>query len=311
MGAFKKYKPYYACNALRFTADNHKITKVYDTGLVSKETRHPISRVPNFKDIFGNEYYWLYNMNTYYLWYYYINMNTDSQLINTIVEYPSEEAKVPTEYTNITDDDVLSSLVNPNNVQAIMDNYQTFINLVPIPTNDLLADYDIEDYSRDNQVGKTLNFERSLSVSEGINSIKYQIIIINSEEETYVSNSDSEWKEDYFYEAVYSTDEEESRYILYYELLTEKPAYWDTDYDHYFYKQEASNIEVSCIKFFTVLAASKYNSSSYSSPMANDNNADKLYGAICLLCAYFLDEPITLAPGEMASVDITFRSNDF
>lgn len=142
MGEFRKYRPYYACNALRFNG--------YAWTNESGTKSNAITRVPNFKDIAGIEYGWLKNLNSSY---------TQSTVSQTTISGMSGQSVAY--------------------ARSISNNYQTFVDLTPFATTDKLNDYDIDDYDyRPTMVGVTY-FQRAMYVAQDVNKILYSMSIFN------------------------------------------------------------------------------------------------------------------------------------
>lgn len=266
MGEFRKYRPYYACNALRFNGYPY-----YDESNNSRNNAR--TRVPNFKDIAGVEYGWLKNFN--------------SSRVN---------------YSNITSTQTTISGISGQSItmcRAISNNYQSFIDLTPFATTDKLADYDIDDYDyRPNMVGVTY-FQTAKYVATDVNKILYSMSIFNDNVDSYAANDDPVFVDDTFYSLV------DGNYIL----LTEIPSDWSTNYTGYYKLVPAEDIKVSCIKFRTYLATDSDAGRGYSAAVARENNS--LTQVFALLCAYFLDEEITIHPGDSYLLSLSFESSQF
>ncbi|MBP5596278.1 MAG: hypothetical protein J6Y02_12905 [Pseudobutyrivibrio sp.] len=261
MGEFRKYRPYYACNALRF---NSYANMTYNS---SGDNGSAMSRVPEFKDITGTEYGWLLNLNSKWATY--------SQSNNVTFHGSSNQM---------------------NRGRVISNNYQHFVDLTPFATEDKLADYDIEDYLI-NPVGVT--YEQHVQyVARDVNKILYSMSIFNDNVDSYVANDDTTFALDTFYALI------DGNYVL----LTEEPSDWSINYTGYYKILPAEDIKVSCIKFRKPTAASSNTSRSYANSLATENNQVALY---TLYCAYFLDEEVTIHPGDSYLLSLSFESSQF
>ena len=265
MGEFRKYRPYYACNALRFNAYPN-IT--YNS---SGENGSSMSRVPEFKDITGTEYGWLLNLNCQWASY--------GQSTNVTIHGTSEQI---------------------NRGRLVSNNYQHFVDLKPFATADLLVDYDIEDYSI-TPVGVTYE-QHNQYVARDVNKILYSMSIFNDNVDTYDQNTSALWdptnNEYYSYDSTTQT----------YTHITEEPLDWSTNYTNYYILHEAEDIIVSCIKFRKSMAASANTSRSYANSLATATNQVGLY---TLYCSYFLDQPVTIHPGDSYLLSLSFESSQF
>lgn len=270
MGEFRKYRPYYACNALRFNASE---TVWYSSG--NKDGA--MTRVPEFQDIGGTEYGWLLNLNS-------MNM-TYHEGDNTTISYPAQGS-----YPAISDQVSWGT--------AVAANYQHFVYLTPFATTDKLADYDMDDYDyRSTKQGITY-FQRMQFVASNVNKILYSMSIFNGNTDSYVVNDDTTFAPDTFYALI------DGNYIL----LTEEPSNWSTNYTDYYKILHAEDIKISCIKFRKIMAASSNSSRSYANAIAGENNQTARY---VLYCAYFLDEEITIHPGDSYLLSLSFESSQF
>lgn len=261
MGEFRKYRPYYSCNALRFNAYPN-ITYNWDGN-----NGNSMTRVPEFKDITGTEYGWLLNLNSRY---------AGAQQSNRVTIHGTT--------------DTLQW------GQLISNNFQHFVDLKPFATNDKLVDYDIEDYSI-NPVGIT--YEQHVQyVARDVNKILYSMSIFNDNVDSYVANDITTFAPDTFYALI------DGDYVL----LTEEPSDWSTNYTDYYKILPAEDIKISCIKFRKPTAASSNTSRSYANATATESNHIGLY---TLYCSYFLDEEITIHPGDSYLLSLSFESSQF
>lgn len=264
MGEFRKYRPYYACNALRFSSMG---PLTYAGG----NKWGGIARVPNFKDISGTEYGWLTTLNTNRTY-----TNNDNNVTSA------------------------SGIAIPSVKQFtfLAGNYEHFTYLTPFATTDKLANYDINDYDyRQNMVGQTY-IQRAAFVAEDVNKILYSMSIFNDNADSYAANDDPAFVADTFYSLV------DGNYIL----LSAEPADWGTNYTNYYKLVPAEDIKVSCIKFRNCMSACNIASRSYSSPYGTETNNTNI---LALLCAYFLDEEITIHPGDSYLLSLSFESSQF
>lgn len=263
MGEFRKYRPYYACNALRFSS--------YGPGsyVGSGNKWGGITRVPNFKAVNGTEYGWLVNLNTR-------------------VDYLNNDNNVTT-----------ASGQTFNSIKQhtfLMGNYEHFTYLDPFATTDLLENYDINDYQI-NPIGITY-VTRARFVAQDVNKILYSMSIFNNNTDSYVANDDNTWAPDTFYALI------DGNYVL----LTEIPSDWNSNYTSYYKISPAEDITVTCIKFRKYMRASTYADRGYSSPDANEQGNTNI---LVLYCAYFLDEPVTIHPGDSYLLSLSFESSQF
>lgn len=261
MGEFRKYRPYYACNALRFNAYPN-ITYNYDGNNGSAMTR-----VPEFKDITGTEYGWLLNLNSRY---------AGARQSNTVTIHGTTDAL--------------------QWGRLMSNNFQHFVDLKPFATNDKLVDYDIEDYLI-NPVGVT--YEQHVQyVARDVNKILYSMSIFNDNQPTYEQNDDPDWFDDTYYELI------DGNYVL----LASQPADWVQNYSQYYIQVPAADIKVSCIKFRKPTAASSNSDRSYANAITTENSQVGLY---TLYCSYFLDEEVTIHPGDSYLLSLSFESSQF
>lgn len=258
MGEFRKYRPYYACNALRFNACE---TQWYATG----NREQAMTRVPEFKSITGTEYGWLLNLFSQY----------------ASLNYSSNTTIAGTSYTWGT---------------VIQANYQHFVYLTPFATNDKLSDYSIDDYSI-TPIGVT-HFQRAQYVAKDVNKILYSMSIFNDNVDSYAANDNPTFVADTFYSLV------DGNYIL----LSTEPADWSTNYAGYYKLVPAEDIKVSCIKFRKLMAASSNTSRSYANARVTESNQTGVYA---LYVSYFLDEEVTIHPGESYLLSLSFESSQF
>lgn len=261
MGEFRKYRPYYACNALRFNGNE----TVWYYSSSSSDRSNAMTRVPNFQDIYGTEYGWLLNM--FSRW-------TNSQ------------------YSNNTTIDGTSYCCGT----IMSSNYQHFVYLTPFATADVLANYNVDDYEI-NSIGTCHNI-RAQFVAEDVNKILYSMSIMNDNTDTYEANTSITWASDTYYELV-----DES-----YVLVETMPEDWDTTYMNYYVLHEAEDITISCIKFRKIMGASSNSSRSYDSATLTESNQ---VGVYALYVAYFLDEAVTIQPGESYLLSLSFESSQF
>lgn len=269
MGTFKKYRPYYACNALRFNARE----KLYYEYLNNKD--NAMTRVPNFQDVNGTEYGWLLNMNAR--------------------SYNGNQSTTTSSASGISIESITLGTV-------IAGNYEHFVYLTPYATSDKLVDYSIDDYDyRQNMVGVTY-FQRAQYVARDVNKILYSMSIFNDNADTYDQNQSSFW--DPTNNKYYSYDSTTQTYIH----ITEEPADWSTNYTDYYILNPAEDIEVSCIKFRKVMAASSNASRSYDNATATESNQVNI---LTLYCSYFLDQPVTIHPGDSYLLSLSFESSQF
>lgn len=215
MGEFRKFRSYYASNALRFNASYW----YYST---STNGPYAMTRVPNFKDILGNEYYWLINF-----------MSTDLRSSSTI--------------SNISGTGDSETKGN-----CIAQNYQVFSYLKPFATADLISNYSIDDYEIV-PIGTT-HYTRAHFVAEDVNKVLYSMSIFNNTEE---------------------------------------------------------DITVSCIKFRKLCYVSTSTSQSYSSAYTTESAQTDRIGVYALFVAYYLDEPVTIAPGQSHLISLSFETSQF
>lgn len=267
MGTFKKYRPYYACNAVRFSSygPGSYASSVYKWG--------GITRVPNFKAVNGTEYGWLVNLNS----------RDDGLNSNTNVTTASGQ----------TFDSVKQHTF-------LMGNYEHFTYLDPFATADVLSEYSIDDYEI-NPIGVTY-VTRARFVARDVNKILYSMSIFNNNVDTYDQNISTLWdptnNEYYSYDSTTQT----------YTHITEEPADWSTNYTDYYILHEAEDITVTCIKFRNYMRASTYADRGYSSPDANEQGNTNV---LALYCSYFLDQPVTIYPGDSYLLSLSFESSQF
>ena len=187
--------------------------------------------------------------------------------------------------------------------------YQPFTVLDAFATSDKLSDYSIDDYDyRPNMVGVTY-FQRSMYVAQDVNKILYSMSIFNDNVDSYVANDDTTFAPDTFYALI------DGNYIL----LTEEPLDWATNYTDYYKILPAEDIKVSCIKFRNRMLADSSNDRSYSAAVNRESQYSSISGSnysgikplFCLLCAYFLDEEITIHPGDSYLLSLSFESSQF
>ena len=278
MGEFRKYRPYYACNALRFNARE----KLYYDGY-SNNKADAMTRVPNFKDINGTEYGWLLNMNAHA--YYGNNSTTTSSASGISIE-------------SITLGTVIAG------------NYEHFTYLTPYATSDKLVDYSIDDYDYRPNIAGVTYFQRAQYVAQDVNKILYSMSIFNDNVDVYNINDAPNtviqvWSQDTFYEKV------GDNYIL----TTSQPTDWNDNigdgkygYNQYYTLHEAEDIEVSCIKFRKVMAASSNTSRSYANATATESNQVNI---LTIYCSYFLDHPVTIHAGDSYLLSLSFESSQF
>lgn len=267
MGEFRKYRPYYACNALRFNASETVWYDSYGKG-------DAMTRVPEFRDLAGIEYGWLLNLNSIFNTY-----NVGNNWMNS-----------GGTYSGITIDK------NYSRATVVAGNYQHFVYLDPFATNDKLANYDINDYSI-TPVGITYS-QRQQYVARDVNKILYAMSIFNDNADSYVANDDTTFAPNTFYALI------DGNYVL----LTEEPSNWSTNYTDYYKILPAEDIKVSCIKFRKVMAASSNASRSYAEAKTGENNQVPLF---VLYVSYFLDEEITIHPGDSYLLSLSFESSQF
>lgn len=279
MGEFRKYRPYYALNALRFNGgafNNNSYSSYYYAYDNSK------TRVPNFKDIAGIEYGWLKNLASYVM--YSVSSNrtiTVSGIENTYVRHG----------------------------EWLGYQYQPFIYLTPFATSDKLSNYSVDDYEyATNLVGITY-FQRSHYVAKDVNKILYSMSIFNNNVDSYASNDDPTFVANTFYSLV------DENYIL----LTECPSDWITNYTEYYKLVPAKDINVSCIKFRAPMLADSSTDRTYVNARATESaysslgnsNYNGIVPIFALLCAYFLDEEVTIHPGDSYLLSLSFESSQF
>ena len=275
MGEFRKYRPYYAINALRFTGAS------YDNSSSNNTANNGKTRVPNFKDISGVEYGWLKNLAAYSIY------NPNSSRTMTVSGIPS---------------------VYVRQGEWIGNQYQPFLSLNPFATNDQISQYSIDDYEI-NKIGR-VDFTRAYFVAEDVNKVLYSMSIFNDNQDEYILNDSLIWDDEKTYYSLI-----EGEYIP----LSEQPIDWNETYNTYYILKLAEDITVSCIKFRIPMIADSDSSRAYNivraRESANSNISSNNYSGIVpifgLLCAYFLDEPVTIHPGDSHLLSLSFESSQF
>lgn len=281
MGEFRKYRPYYALNALRFNGGTYNGSA--DTGSSgSYAYDNSKTRVPNFRDIAGIEYGWLKNMASYCVY------GPGSNKTFAVSGIPS---------------------VYVRHGEWMSSQYQPFTSLDAFATSDKLADYSIDDYDyRQNMVGATY-FQRSMYVAQDVNKILYSMSIFNNNQPTYELNDNPDWAPDTYYELV------DTEYVL----LDAIPADWNQNYTTYYIQVPAADIKVSCIKFRNRMLADPAADRSYSAAVnresahssVSNNDYSGIKPVYCLFCSYFLDEEVTIHPGDSYLLSLSFESSQF
>ena len=279
MGEFRKYRPYYALNALRFNGGIYNSN--YNSGYYNAYDNSK-TRVPNFKDIAGIEYGWLKNLASY-------------------VMYSPGNSKTIT----------VSGIENVyvRHGEWLGYQYQPFINLRPFATSDKLSNYSVDDYEyATNLVGVTY-YQIAHYVAKDVNKILYSMSIFNDNVDSYAANDDPTFVTDTFYSLV------DENYIL----LSTVPSDWNTNYMNYYKLVPAEDIKVSCIKFRAPMLADSSTDRTYASARTTEtqyssisySNYSGIVPIFALLCAYFLDEEVTIHPGDSYLLSLSFESSQF
>lgn len=277
MGEFRKYRPYYALNALRFNGRPLGA----NTNTSSYAFYEGKTRVPNFKDISGVEYGWLKNHNSY------SSRNSGTR--------------------TITVSGIASVSVDQRAWHGHM--LYPFTVLTPFATTDKLSAYSVDDYDyQSTMVGQTY-FQRSHYVAKDVNKILYSMSIFNDNVDSYVVNADPSFALNTFYELV------DGSYIL----LESEPSNWVTNYMDYYKIDPAEDIKVSCIKFRNEMLADPSTDRSYGQAYSAEtayasldySNYTGIVPIYALLCAYFLDEEVTIHPGDSYLLSLSFESSQF
>lgn len=273
MGTFVKYRPYYACNALRFNGTNYNSSE--SMGSYQYYRQNSATRVPNFKDISGTEYGWLLNLNSYSNYEQY---NSNNNYTGTVSGIENQTI---------------------NKRVALSNNYQIFKDLVPFATADLFSGYSINDYAI-NSIGETY-YTIANFVAEDTNKVLYSLSIFNNDVDAYIPNESNIWAENTYYEEI------GSEYIL----LDSEPADWNENYANYYTFHSAQDLHVGCIKFRKLGMVESRADRSWTNANVNEGTGNNQLPVYVLLCAYFLDQPVSIAPGDSYLLSLSFETSPF
>lgn len=173
-------------------------------------------------------------------------------------------------------------------------NERSFTGLTAFATADLLQNWSIDDHEI-NQIGSTSQSQGCM-FNDVVMQQVYTINIVNNSVDHYEQNTDPVFVPNKFYE------KDGNNYIL----LTELPSGvdWSIDYANYYVLVEAADITVKCIRFqknYCLCSDNQWDSNTSSAQYIEKQ---------CLAYSYYLDEPITISPGNTHTLTVKFSPTE-
>ena len=169
-----------------------------------------------------------------------------------------------------------------------LNNLKSFSHLTGYASNEEIGDFNKYDYNAEAVIPTAT--EMSYVFNESVMKSMATVTLTNPDYDIYRANTNPVWAIDTYYEKINNE----------YFILTEEPDNWVNNYSSYYIKIEPANVTIKCIKFSRQIwqnTDAQYGNNNYVNVKA-------------LVYAYYLDTPITLEPGDIETITITFTPTE-